>query len=83
VALEKVNVDYQDAVWALNRRLDSSESSWELALVGSLLFTAFEILQNRDRPANLHFDGGFAVLQEYKSKSHVSLVFKTPTLKSH
>jgi hypothetical protein len=52
----------------------------ELALVGSLLFTAFEINQGHDRMANLHFDGGFAVLQEQEVTSHVRLVSKIQEL---
>lgn len=80
LALQRVNLDYQRAVEALNRRLDGSGSSLELALVGSLLFTAFEINQGHDRMANLHFDGGFAVLQEQEVTSHVRLVSKIQEL---
>jgi len=74
-ALEKVNLEHQKAVRELNRRLDSSKSSLELALVGSLLFAAFEINQGHDEAANLHFNGGFAVLQEYTSRLHVCFHF--------
>jgi hypothetical protein len=65
-------LNYQNALQALNRRLDGSAISWELALLGSLLFTSFEALGGRDAGALQHLDAGLAVFDEYAMTHPVS-----------
>lgn len=60
--------DYVQAIRALNHRLDGSKLSWKLALISSLLFTAFEALVGTDKAALQHLRAGFAMLREYSSK---------------
>jgi hypothetical protein len=79
-------LNYHNALQALNRRLDGSAISWELALLGSLLFTSFEALGGRDAGALQHLDAGLAVLDEYALTHPVSssykIVFNTDTIES-
>jgi hypothetical protein len=65
-------LNYHNALQALNHRLDGSAISWELALLGSILFTSFEALGGRDAGALQHLDAGLAVLDEYASTHPVS-----------
>jgi hypothetical protein len=64
-------VSYLSALQALNRRLDGSSSSLELALIGSLLFGTFEFLRGNDVASLRHLEGGVAILSELSSKSSV------------
>jgi hypothetical protein len=71
VMKKEISLNYFEAIRSLNSRLDSSQSCWELALIVSLLFAAFETFQCNDRLALKHFEAGLAVLQEYKPTAHV------------
>jgi hypothetical protein len=61
-----INANYTQALQGLNRRLDTSESSWELALVGSLIFTALEVLRGDGEMALKHFEAGIAMLKDFQ-----------------
>ena len=56
---------YNLAIQELNRRLDNSAHSWELAILGAFLFTAFEVIQGRDDRANMHIRSAFAILKSF------------------
>jgi len=71
VTKREINLKYFEAVRSLNSRLDSWQSCWEVALIGSLLFSGFEVFQGNDQLALKHFEAGLAILQQYKAKSHV------------
>ena len=73
VTRKAITVNYLEAVKSLNLRLDNSNSSWELALVGSLIFAAFETLLGNQRMSLMHFEAGLAMLKDFKSRSHVWL----------
>ncbi|KAI2629152.1 hypothetical protein GGS26DRAFT_115707 [Hypomontagnella submonticulosa] len=53
---------YNLAIQGLNRRLKASPHSWELAVLGSLIFTSIETLQGRDDVARMHLRGALAIL---------------------
>ena len=71
VTRQAITVNYLEAVKSLNLRLDTSRSSWELALLGSLVFAAFETLQSNQRMSLKHFNAGLAMLKDLKSRFHV------------
>lgn len=75
---QESEVNYVKALQALNRRLDGSSLSRELALICSLLFAAFEALGGRDMPALQHLWAGFAMLKEHSSKCAVRLPLSLP-----
>lgn len=62
-------ISYLHALKALNHRLGISSANLELALIGSLLFTAFEVLCGDDIAALQHFQGGLAILEEISMKA--------------
>lgn len=68
-----INADYAQALQGINQRLDTSESSWELALVGSLIFTALEVLRGDAEIALKHFEAGIAMLKEFQFKFQVRI----------
>lgn len=53
---------YNLALRALNDTLDESARSWELAILGSIVFIAFEVLWGVDTRVRMHLDGAFAML---------------------
>ena len=59
---------YLKALNSLNHRLDNSALGWELALIGSILFMAFEVLRGNDPYALYHLQGGFAIMKECTTK---------------
>jgi Fungal specific transcription factor domain len=62
LALEYSMKQYNLALRALNDALDDSARSWELAILGSIVFIAFEVLWGVDTRARMHLDGAFAML---------------------
>lgn len=53
---------YNMALRALNNALDGSMRSLELALLGSIVFVAFEVLWGTDMRVKMHMDGAFSIL---------------------
>jgi len=53
---------YNIALRALHDALDRSARSWELAILGSIVFIAFEVLWGVDTRVRTHLDGAFAIL---------------------
>lgn len=62
---EYATKQYNLAIQKLNRRLDSSCRSWELALLGSIIFIAIEVLQKCDNRVGMHLQSAFAILESY------------------
>ncbi|KAE9379505.1 hypothetical protein N431DRAFT_460758 [Stipitochalara longipes BDJ] len=85
-ALERRNsqVRYLHALQTLNRRLDISAHSWELALVVSLLFTSYVVLRGHlhDGESLGHFTSGQAMLKQCPSQAHVRIALSFSTLNS-
>lgn len=53
---------YNMALRALNDALDGSTRSLELAILGSIVFIAFEVLWGADMRVKVHMDGAFSIL---------------------
>lgn len=53
---------YNMALRALNDALDGSTRSLELAILGSIVFIAFEVLWGEDTRVKVHMDGAFSIL---------------------
>ncbi|KAI1756248.1 hypothetical protein F4782DRAFT_326419 [Xylaria castorea] len=58
---------YNQAIQELNKRLDASCRSRELALVGSLIFAVVEAYQGRDDIAQMHIHSALSILESPKS----------------
>lgn len=56
---------YNLAIREMNSRLAASPSSWELAVLGSMVFIAIENLQGSYDTAQMHFRGALAVLESH------------------
>ena len=48
---------------ALNKRLDASAQSWELAIIGSMVFITIEVLLGNDDKVRMHLRSAFAILR--------------------
>ncbi|KAI1744942.1 hypothetical protein F4680DRAFT_171040 [Xylaria scruposa] len=53
---------YNQAIQELNKRLDASCRSRDLALIGSLIFAVVEAYQGRDDMAQMHLQSAFSIL---------------------
>ncbi|KAF3404710.1 hypothetical protein DPV78_002683 [Talaromyces pinophilus] len=60
--LEYSMMQYNMALRALNDTLDGSMRSLELAILGSIVFIAFEVLWGADTRVKVHMDGAFSIL---------------------
>ncbi|KAE9364318.1 hypothetical protein N431DRAFT_421185 [Stipitochalara longipes BDJ] len=60
--LEYSMKQYNLALRSLNDALDKSARSRELAILGSIVFIAFEVLWGADTRVRMHLDGAFAIL---------------------
>jgi hypothetical protein len=58
-------MQYNLAIQELNNRLDSSARSWELALMGSIVFIAIEVLQEHEDKIQMHLRSAFAILNAH------------------
>ncbi|KAI0544155.1 hypothetical protein F4679DRAFT_565984 [Xylaria curta] len=58
---------YNQAIQELNKRLDASCRSRDLALVGSLIFAVVEAYQGRDDMAQMHLHSAFSILDSLGS----------------
>jgi hypothetical protein len=56
---------YNLAIVELNRRLDNSAHSRELAILGAFLFAAFEIIQGHEEKAQMHSRSAFTILKSF------------------
>jgi hypothetical protein len=54
---------YTLAIQKLNQRLDSSTRGWELALLGSIVFIAIEMLLGQNNRVQIHLQGAFEILK--------------------
>lgn len=63
LVLEYSMKQYNLALRALNDTLDDSARSWELAILGSIVFIAFEVLWGVDSRVRMHLDGALAMLK--------------------
>lgn len=61
-ALEYSMRQYNLALRALNDTIDGSTRSWELAILGSVVFIAFEVLWGVDNRVRMHLGGALAML---------------------
>lgn len=66
--LKECDLHYLSALSSLNKRLDRSPISWEVALIGSLLFAVFEVLRGNDLLGLKHMQSGLSILREYLLK---------------
>lgn len=64
---------YNLGLRALNDALDGSTRSLELAILGSIVFIAFEVLWGADIRVKMHMDGAFSILD---SLTRVNLWYK-------
>jgi len=62
LVLEYSMKQYNLALRALNRALDKPARNWELAILGSIVFIAFEVLWGVDTRVKMHLDGAMAML---------------------
>ncbi|PMD33485.1 hypothetical protein L207DRAFT_571625 [Hyaloscypha variabilis F] len=62
IVLEYSMKQYNIALRALHDALNRSARSWELAILGSIVFIAFEVLWGVDTRVRTHLDGAFAIL---------------------
>jgi hypothetical protein len=62
LAFEYSMKEYNLALRVLNDALDESARSWELAILGSIVFIAFEVLWGVDSKVRMHLDGALAML---------------------
>ncbi|KAI0862080.1 hypothetical protein F4860DRAFT_473471 [Xylaria cubensis] len=58
---------YNQAIQELNKRLDASCRSRDLALIGSLIFAVVEAYQGRDDMARMHLHGALSILESPES----------------
>jgi hypothetical protein len=54
---------YNLALRSLNNTLDQSARSFELAILGSIVFINFEVILGVDTRVQMHIDGAFAMLE--------------------
>ncbi|KAH8649847.1 hypothetical protein BX600DRAFT_473690 [Xylariales sp. PMI_506] len=54
---------YNQAIRELNERLNESPRSWELAILGSLMFIAIEVLQGNDTGAQMHLQSARKIIK--------------------
>jgi hypothetical protein len=54
---------YNLAIQTLNYSLNSSNRSWELAVLASIVFIAIEVLQGHDDMVRMHLRSAFAILK--------------------
>lgn len=72
-ATHYANMQYNQAILALNRRLDAKPESAELAVVGSILFVNIEFLRGFDgltaaqKLVPVHVEGGSAILERIEN----------------
>ena len=57
---------YNLAIRELNRRITASPSSWQLAVLGSMIFIAIESLQRNHDVVKMHLQGALAIWQSHK-----------------
>jgi Fungal specific transcription factor domain len=62
-AIDYAMEQYNLALRALNDGLDESARSWELTVLGSIVFIAFEVLWGVDTRVDMHLDGALAMLE--------------------
>lgn len=62
-AIEYSMNQYNLAIQKLNKRLDTSTQSWELAILGSIVFIAIEVLQEHDNRVQMHLRSAFAIFE--------------------
>ena len=60
---------YNQAIQELNGRLAASPSSWELAVLGSLIFIVVESIQGNYDVAQMHLRGALAILKSCELSS--------------
>ena len=72
-AIEYSMKQYNLAIQKLNKRLDISTQSWELAILGSIIFTAFEALQGHDNRVQMHLRSAFAILEAHPNAATCSM----------
>jgi hypothetical protein len=63
---------YNQAIQELNNRLAASPSSWQLAIVGSMIFIAIESLQGNYDVAETHLRGSLKILQGHGVSNIIS-----------
>ena len=64
---------YNLAIQKLNKRLDTLTRSWELAILGSIIFTAFEALQGHDNRVQMHLRSAFAIFETHSNAATCSM----------
>ena len=69
---EEASIYYGKALKILNQRLGNSDSSWEIALFGSILFIVFEVLRGSDVGALKHLEGALRLMKESITRFPVS-----------
>jgi hypothetical protein len=69
---EEASIYYGKALKSLNQRLGNSDSSWEIALFGSILFIVFEVLRGSDVGALKHLEGALRLMKESITRFPVS-----------
>jgi hypothetical protein len=69
---EEASIYYGKAQKVLNQRLGNSDSSWEIALFGSILFMVFEVLRGSDVGALKHLEGALRLMKESITRFPVS-----------
>jgi hypothetical protein len=66
---------YNSAIMELNQQLDGSARSWELAILGAILFTAIEAMQGHDR-TQMHVRSAFAILKTLPRTTRTSSLYR-------
>lgn len=65
VAEEYALNQYNLAIRKLNAALDATTRGWELAILGSIVFIALEVLLKHDNKVMTHLQGAFGILQRH------------------
>jgi hypothetical protein len=68
---------YNMAIQELNKRLQSSPQSWELAVLSSLIFIPIEIMQGHVGMADMHIQGGLAILESHENEFTIDIHKRT------
>lgn len=74
-------MQYNSAIVELNRRVDNSAYSRELAVLGAFLFAAFEIIQGHEGKAQMHIRSAFTILESFSQRGNGGGIIQSPSPK--